>query len=119
MFYKHNQKLEYKLKVNIDGEVKNIKATPQYFDEYTIYNLTGVVITIILPCFKHSFSTNLINDIYLISKIHNLCLSSQRDYEFFDSETGEIISPDQLNSGTIIREIEQEQIIFTDDNIAM
>ncbi len=41
--YQHNKSLEAQLKVEIDGEVKTINASPNYFDAYTTYNILNTV----------------------------------------------------------------------------
>lgn len=41
--YQHNKSLEAQLKVEIDGEVKTINASPNYFDAYTTYNILETV----------------------------------------------------------------------------
>lgn len=106
--YAHNASQENQIKVTTNGDTKLVDISPQYFDSYSVYNLSGLIYCLgksILPSFSnknfipHSeklpeffneHSGKLLG-LAIISKLASICTSDCRDLTLTDHETGEII----------------------------
>jgi hypothetical protein len=118
--YQHNKSLEKELKViTDDGEIKTIKASPNYFDIYTTYNISGACASIGLTTFlgfgtkffiekasSLGLITVLISSISsflaLGAKTKHLFTDDYLDYNFTDIETGKEISHEEMEYVKVI-----------------
>jgi len=104
--YQHNKSLEKKLTVEIGGEVKEITASPNYFDAYTVYNIcsAGIMLTqiagIAIGDKMLFFASFLLGIAVQISGIVSY-FNSHQDYNFTD-QNGNAVSAEEIAHSEIL-----------------
>ena len=110
--YQHNKSLEKKLTVETGGEVKEITASPNYFDAYTYYNISAVITMGIMTHGVYNNSTSAKDWLSLagftfimevVFKVYSAFTSftSNQKYNFTD-QNGNSVSAEELFCAEIL-----------------